>query len=99
MSTLKLKEISFIDSFLFYFSINTVEIVFVTIFSDSFNTMIVGNYLGGEFSVAFDVIAKFFEGVTNEKIMKTAEEKHAESELILFQNRCLEKQKIGRAHV
>ena len=54
--------------------------------------MIIGNYLGGEFSVAFDVIAKFFEGVTNEKIIKSAEEKHAESELILFQNRCLEKQ-------
>ena len=55
-------------------------------------SFLLGNYLGGEFCVAYDVIAKFFEGVTNEKIMKTAEEKHAESELILFQNRCLEKQ-------
>ena len=54
---------------------------------------IVGNYLGGQYSVAFDVIAKFFEGATNEKnVKKSAEEKHAESELILFQGRCLEKQ-------
>ena len=55
-------------------------------------TFTAGNYLGGEYSVAYDVIAKFFEGVTNEKSAKTAEEKHAESELILFQSRCLEKQ-------
>jgi N-alpha-acetyltransferase 15/16, NatA auxiliary subunit len=55
-------------------------------------TNILGNYLGGEFSVAYDVIAKYFEGNPNEKSLKTSEEKHAESELILFQSRCLEKQ-------
>jgi N-alpha-acetyltransferase 15/16, NatA auxiliary subunit len=42
--------------------------------------------------VAYDVIAKYFEGNPNEKSLKTSEEKHAESELILFQSRCLEKQ-------
>ena len=58
-----------------------------------FFNAIIGNYLGGQYSVAYDVIAKFFEGATNEKnIKKSPEEKHAESELILFQSRCLEKQ-------
>ena len=42
--------------------------------------------------MAYDVIAKFFEGVTTDKVVKTPEDKHAESELILFQSRCLEKQ-------
>ena len=55
-------------------------------------SQLAGNYLGGEFSVAHDVIAKYFEGNPNEKSLKTSEEKHAESELILFQSRCLEKQ-------
>jgi peptide alpha-N-acetyltransferase len=48
----------------------------------------VGHYLMGEHGSAYDVIAKFLEGVTQDSDKKNPEEKHAESELLLFQNRC-----------
>ena len=52
----------------------------------------VGNYLMGDYAAAFDIVNKYLEGSTQDSNLKSAEEKHAESELLLFQNKCLEQQ-------
>ena len=52
----------------------------------------VGNYLMGDYVAAFDIVNKYLEGSTQDSNLKSAEEKHAESELLLFQNKCLQQQ-------
>ena len=57
------------------------------------------NYLGGYYTVAYDVISKYYDTTSssNEKV-----DKYEEGELLLFQNLCLEKQKKyleGIAHL
>ena len=52
----------------------------------------VGNFLVEEYTIAYDVVAKYMEGTTQDSNFKNWDEKHAESELFLFQNRCLERQ-------
>lgn len=46
----------------------------------------VANYIGEEYGVAFDVVTKYNESV------KERAERYEESEFLLFQNKCLEKQ-------
>ena len=48
----------------------------------------VGAYLSGTYAVAFDVINRYYNTISNSE----RGEKYEESELLLFQNKCLEKQ-------
>jgi tetratricopeptide (TPR) repeat protein len=47
-------------------------------------------YLAGEYAMAYTVIEKYFENLSG--ISAEGFDKYGESELVLFQNRCLEKQ-------